>query len=434
MWRLRFLLLPLAATSLLPPIAKAYRIPFKTSKFHEGGLPSQHGAIDVQVGHLATNGIGRSDVLAILDEAWQSWDSFLDCGLAWRSHDVGDQALPWAEDGQNTVQFVPDGGTWGGVMRTYGGLEEPWRVEEFDLMLRECPEWCWVHCPDQCAGERGEVDLPTVLRHELGHAIGLKHCASCSPDQTLMLPFYDAGTCTVWNLGSEDEIVSGDTYRHGSDSEEPSNDLWASPTDIGSLDGALTYDDTWADAWLTNVLDVDIWRVTVLGDPTDSRLSVAVVPPGDLDVAIEIYQGSIPVVLVDDGGTAQPEFFDAPAEAGDWRARVFCPDYSSNTWSEDPYDVQFALYRSVAAVTSARDANGSMSILESPSPSPRITLQGIADGATLRVVDVKGRTVLHQRVDGALHEWSATELPSGVYLATLRQGSSVTRRSFTVVR
>jgi hypothetical protein len=94
-----------------------------------------------------------------------------------------------AIDGINTVQWSTGWGEsetllavtclWGGTLAGDGKF----RITEFDIWVRSDGPW-------STTGAFDAFDLPTVLLHELGHAIGLGHDPDAS---TVMFAFLDLG-------------------------------------------------------------------------------------------------------------------------------------------------------------------------------------------------------------------------------------------------
>lgn len=420
------------AAAVAPTMVGAYRISFLGQKFQHYGLPSQGHSFQANVGHIATLGVSREQFIDMLEGGWGDWDAYMNSGLDMSFEDAGEVQFPWQKDGQSTIQFRNEGGAWAGLTRIYGSEDEPWRTQEYDIKLRECPEWCWLECPAICFGDRMEIDVATILRHELGHVVGLDHCWTCTSNASIMVPYYDPG-CTVWTLESEDHRVAGDMYGAvPADDDEPGNDLWESPSDAGTLNADVEYDERWATTWLGSVLDVDIHAVQVSGSTNESRFAVAVIPPQDLDVAFAVHFGGEALMVVDDRNAGGAEFFDAPADAGTWMVRVFCPDLTSDTWDANPYDLQLTVYAPVAEVGDDSFSQ-SLWVTGNPSAEPRIHLHGAPDGTTVRIVDAVGRAVVTDKVSEHW-EWSATGLSAGAYFAIVKDGSLISTRRFTVVR
>ncbi len=87
-------------------------------------------------------------------------------------------------DGFNTVGWAPQGGNVLAVTCTiYSPATSPWTAFEFDMQIS--PTWQWT------TSSSPQVDLQSVVLHEFGHALGLRHSGLQS---AVMYASYTGGT------------------------------------------------------------------------------------------------------------------------------------------------------------------------------------------------------------------------------------------------
>ncbi len=400
------------------PAAQAYDVELKPMKIHEGGLPHQ-ARFDSEVGRNLSV-LTREEFIGALETAWNRWESQMGSGLTTTFVDVGNNALPWAEDGVNTVQYVQEGTAFLGRHRSFGGSSEPWRIEEADIKFNKCSGDCWGNCPFLCTGGERELDLVSISTHEFGHAHGLLHCNSCGTSETCMVPFLPPGECVTLDLGTVDQDICSDMYRHGSHSwPEPANDLWDGAEDLKTLNGSMIGEETFGEGDLGGVLDNDIFTVYISHPPPPHMLlEIFLMAPVDVDVAFEVYRGSVYVDLVNNQGTGGNEWGEYQCEGGRWKVRVFCPDYTSNTWGTDEFILYIVATAAVQDVPSFGPPNCSMLVLDSLCPAPQVQLHAVQHPSRLEIFDVGGRAVRSVGVP-AEERWEhrLQGLRSGIYFA-----------------
>jgi len=420
MWNKAVLLASLVVL-LIASQAFAYDIELSGMKFQEGGLPSQGGSLPFDVGRNLSV-LSKTEFISDMEGAWDRWDSAMGNPFPATFTDVGNQALPFAADGVNTIQFVQENPSFLARASTIGSSSEPWRIVECDIKFNKCVSDCWGDCPFFCVDR--SLDLITFDTHEMGHSHGLKHCnSSCSASETIMLSHYPGGDCVELSLGTIDQQICSEMYTHGAYSTtEPANDYYDGAEQIGTLNGSQIGEDTYADGDLGGVLDNDILKVYISHQPPpEMMLEFYLIAPSDLDIAFELYHGVNPEALINYGGLGEDESYDVECRPGMWKARIFCPDYESDTWSTDFYTLYVCTYVQTQLVHDREFlGSSSMKVCNNPSGAPILRFEAVRHSSKFAVVDVQGREVLSMNIPAVSRwEYRLDGLSSGIYFARL---------------
>lgn len=154
---------------------------------------------------------GLTGELAALNAAANSWTaagaSFTYTGGGTGSGNTG-ACSGSGLDGANTLGWAPQSGAVLAVTCTwYGQSSNPGNAIEFDMQID--PGWDWT------TGSSINIDLQSVILHELGHALGLGHSADSS---AVMFASYCQG-CNKRALAPDD--IAGITSLYGAGSPNP---------------------------------------------------------------------------------------------------------------------------------------------------------------------------------------------------------------------
>ncbi|MGQ0735233.1 MAG: matrixin family metalloprotease [Acidobacteriota bacterium] len=158
---------------------------------------------------------------AAVERAAQSWQTPSSSAISFQF--VGfTSALPFADDGQNTVGFLnrPEfAGVLGTAVLLYDVVTG--EIVESDGFLNSSFQWS---VEDTAASN--VFDVESVAVHELGHMLGISHSGlgeirgnQAVAAEAAMFPYFNAGTIINRVLKADDIAAAADTYPDGGHTE-----------------------------------------------------------------------------------------------------------------------------------------------------------------------------------------------------------------------